>query len=260
MSNKVDISQKKTDSIRLTRIAIAVLVLVVLIVGGIWYYNSTPQPKLATANQDKTQVVPAPIAQPETDNKIPDSIVKDTAAKIAILQSPSPRVLRKKSIAPPPVQNITPIAADAPPEMFKKESAIAAEPKKEQADFGEMAVMNYAARQKPATENEETADKPVMTQPTGTGRPKTAQPQGGWDAYNKYIEGSSVIPGIKEEIVKVRFAVNGDGAINDIDVTGKVSPDAEQKAIELIKNGPAWFGNINGKPKQFTIKIKFRNK
>jgi TonB family protein len=257
-------------------LAAAASVVVMLTVGGLWFYNSKPEVRPLTARVDKTEVTPESIIQSPAVGAVIDSIIKDKSANVAVLKQAAPPAMRRKRIAAS-VESAPVVSQDAviTPQIFEqKDKAIAAaEPKKEQTDFSEMAVMNYA-RKKTAKadssakaplaadllEQVDLAKSSRMDQTTGATRPKAAQPQIGWVEYEKIINNNNASPDGKAGTVKVKFTVNGDGSLTDLKVSTNLSTEADQKAIDLIKNGPAWWGNVNGKSKQFTIKVEFHSK
>lgn len=84
-----------------------------------------------------------------------------------------------------------------------------------------------------------------------------AQPSGGWERYQQYLNASAVSPDGKEVTVLVNFTVGFDGSLNDFETNARKDNPLQQKAIDLIENGPRWFGNSNGKAQKVTVKIKF---
>nr|WP_255496106.1 TonB family protein [Mucilaginibacter sp. FT3.2] len=88
-----------------------------------------------------------------------------------------------------------------------------------------------------------------------------AHPQGDMAAFKKYLQANAVLPdnSITGTAI-VTFTVNADGSLSDISIKKSLSPAADQKAIDLIKAGPTWVGNTNGKPEQVTVKVKFVKK
>lgn len=100
---------------------------------------------------------------------------------------------------------------------------------------------------------------------TGYGAPGTtdnatvvnAHPQAGWSNFKKYLKENAVSPDGKTGVVKLSFEVDKTGAINNMTVIKSLSPATNQKAIELINNGPAWAGSSTGKPEKVKIRVKF---
>ncbi|WDF77451.1 carboxypeptidase-like regulatory domain-containing protein [Mucilaginibacter sp. KACC 22773] len=88
-----------------------------------------------------------------------------------------------------------------------------------------------------------------------------AHPQGEMAGLKKYLQANATVPeGDATGTVSVLFTVNTDGTLSDFKIKKSLSAVADQKAIDLIKAGPTWVGNSNGKPEQVTVKVKFATK
>ena len=88
-----------------------------------------------------------------------------------------------------------------------------------------------------------------------------AHPQGEMAGLKKYLQANAIVPeGDATGTVSVQFTVNTDGSLSDFKIKKSLSAVADQKAIDLIKAGPTWVGNSNGKPEQVTVKVKFSRK
>ena len=88
-----------------------------------------------------------------------------------------------------------------------------------------------------------------------------AHPQGEMAGLKKYLQANTIVPeGDATGTVSVLFTVNTDGSLSDFKIKKSLSAVADQKAIDLIKAGPTWVGNSNGKPEQVTVKVKFATK
>jgi TonB family protein len=99
----------------------------------------------------------------------------------------------------------------------------------------------------------------VAVVPAGKAKTKAAHPQGDMDSFKKYLEmGAATTPPDVAGTVSVTFTVNADGSLIDIKIKKSLSPATDQKAIDLIKAGPTWVANSNGKPEQVTVKVKFK--
>ena len=88
----------------------------------------------------------------------------------------------------------------------------------------------------------------------------SAHPKAGWGALRKYLRTNAISPDGKSGTVKLSFEVNHDGVITKIQVVSGISDMTNQKAVDLIKNGPAWVGNTNGAPETVKVRIKFSPK
>ncbi|MDB5131263.1 MAG: hypothetical protein JWR02_1012 [Mucilaginibacter sp.] len=84
-----------------------------------------------------------------------------------------------------------------------------------------------------------------------------AHPQAGWSGFKKYLKENAVSPDGKKGVVKLSFLVDRTGTISDIAIIKGLSPAANQKAVELVKNGPAWTGNSTRQPEKVKIRVKF---
>jgi len=84
-----------------------------------------------------------------------------------------------------------------------------------------------------------------------------AHPQMGWSKYDKYLNGASISPDHQTGTVSLSFWVDKTGAISNVSVVTSLSDDSDKKAINLVKKGPKWIGNTNGKPEQVELSINF---
>ena len=88
--------------------------------------------------------------------------------------------------------------------------------------------------------------------------PESAHPQNGWSGFKKYLQSNAVLSDGTIGNVSVSFTVAADGSLTDFKIKRSLNTVADQKAIDLIKNGPSWVGNNNHKPEQVTVKVKFQ--
>jgi TonB family protein len=84
-----------------------------------------------------------------------------------------------------------------------------------------------------------------------------AHPSAGWKAFNDYMDKNAVSPDGQTGKVKLSFTVDGRGALSGFKVTQSVSPQTDQKAIDLVTNGPAWAGNIDGQAHEVKVTVTF---
>jgi TonB family protein len=84
-----------------------------------------------------------------------------------------------------------------------------------------------------------------------------AHPQAGWSSYKKYLKENAISPDGKTGVVKLSFEVDINGIISNIKVVSSLSKAADQKAIDLINNGPDWAGRSNGQTETVTVRVKF---
>lgn len=85
-----------------------------------------------------------------------------------------------------------------------------------------------------------------------------AHPQLGWGSLKKYLQTNAVLPDNTTGTVTVTFTVFPSGITDEFSVKKGINETADQKAIELIKNGPSWVGSTNNKPEFVTVKVKFQ--
>jgi len=111
----------------------------------------------------------------------------------------------------------------------------------EATPIDEMVVMGMAAQ----------ADKATVASI------REAHPKIGWGNFENYIKEKAVSPDGKAGTVKVAFIVNTDGTCDNFKVKSGLTEAADQKAIELIKNGPSWTGNADGQARETTVNVEF---
>jgi outer membrane biosynthesis protein TonB len=87
---------------------------------------------------------------------------------------------------------------------------------------------------------------------------ENAHPQNSWSSFKKYLQSNAVLPDGAIGNVNVTFTVAADGSLGDFKIKKSLNAIADQKAIDLIKNGPSWIGNNNQKTEQVTVKVKFQ--
>jgi len=81
------------------------------------------------------------------------------------------------------------------------------------------------------------------------------RPADGWKSYLAYIKHEAVMPDNSVGKVMLAFKIGKDGVIYGIRILKGSTMAINQKAIEILKNGPAWVGSsIN---KEIKLKIKF---
>ena len=73
-----------------------------------------------------------------------------------------------------------------------------------------------------------------------------AMPAGGFPALRRYLSDSLDYPEKafnehQEGTVRVQFVVGADGSLSDFKVVRKLSPECDEEALRLLKEGPAWF-------------------
>jgi len=109
--------------------------------------------------------------------------------------------------------------------------------------LSEVVVTDYSSQNKDAGNNVYTA----------------ARPQDGWTALKKYLQQNAVSPDDKNGTVKLAVTIAANGNITNIKVVKGLSTATDQKAIDLINDGPMWSGSSDGKPQTVTVHVKFGN-
>jgi TonB family protein len=94
-----------------------------------------------------------------------------------------------------------------------------------------------------------TKREPVVTK---------AHPKGGWNKFNNYLKNNAVSSDGRLGTVELKLTINADGTISNIHTTKSLGAAADAKAMDLIRNGTVWVGNINGKPEEVKVKVEFK--
>lgn len=89
---------------------------------------------------------------------------------------------------------------------------------------------------------------------------KNAEPVKGWSEFKKYLAENAGPVAEKTGVVRLSFMVNANGILSDFKILRSLNLNADAKAIELIKHGPKWTPNTNGKPEKVTVRVKFKKK
>jgi hypothetical protein len=91
----------------------------------------------------------------------------------------------------------------------------------------------------------------------GKAKARNAQPENGWENFQKYLQDNAISADVTGTY-RVSFIVEKDGSLTGFSVNKDVNNVGGQKAIQLVKDGPEWLGNSNGKPKKVTVTVRFR--
>jgi cytoskeletal protein RodZ len=84
-----------------------------------------------------------------------------------------------------------------------------------------------------------------------------AHPRDGWHAMDEYLKKNAISPDGKTGKVRLSFIVGEGGSLSNTKVIKSLSAATDQKAIDLINNGPAWAGATDRKPHEIRISVKF---
>lgn len=86
-------------------------------------------------------------------------------------------------------------------------------------------------------------------------------PTGGYRAWNQYLRDSLQYPekaleDRKEGTVRLRFTVTATGQVQHAEVVRSVSPEIDEEALRLLREGPAWHAGVqNGRRTTQTVKV-----
>ncbi len=84
-----------------------------------------------------------------------------------------------------------------------------------------------------------------------------AHPRAGWSSFQKYLKENAASPDGKTGAVRLSFDVDSNGNITGMKILKSISPATDQKAIDLITNGPDWAGSTNGQSEKIHVRVKF---
>jgi protein TonB len=93
-----------------------------------------------------------------------------------------------------------------------------------------------------------------------------AEFQGGIEAWYKYLISNLTYPRQAQRMeiqgtVLVRFVINTDGTVQDVEVVRSIDPTLDKAAVDVILNSPAWKAAMHqGRPvrTRMTMPIKFK--
>jgi hypothetical protein len=84
-----------------------------------------------------------------------------------------------------------------------------------------------------------------------------AHPKDGWASFKKYLKTGAVSPDGKTGTVKLSFQVDANGTISNIKVVKGLDKETDQKAMDLITDGPTWLGSTSGQVENVSLRVKF---
>lgn len=84
---------------------------------------------------------------------------------------------------------------------------------------------------------------------------RSPRPKDGWPALKRYLDANATLTDGSTGEVKLTFTVDSLGNLSDFQITKSLSADADEKAINLIKNGPTWVGD--SKPQKVKVTVDF---
>ena len=124
----------------------------------------------------------------------------------------------------------------------KKQDSLVIAMQPNSAALAEVVVVGYGAK-KPTDDNQQEYEP--------------AHPVNGWGDFKKYLKERAVSPDGKTGVVKVSFTVNSNGRLSDFKILKGLSEDANNTAIQIITNGPAWITNSDRKTEVVKVRVKF---
>lgn len=89
---------------------------------------------------------------------------------------------------------------------------------------------------------------------------ETAEPTGGWDSYNNYLDNNVHLPANNQNIqgtVEALVKVNRKGQIDEVKITQSLNTECDKEAVRLIKSGPGWKIK-SGKKGYGKVKVRFQ--
>lgn len=208
-------------------LAIASSALIILFIGGFLISGNQPVQSQQTTNSYKAPVNTA------GGSGIPSASINN---------KPSANIVPPVATAKP-----KPVPPKRSTKKAKAKSAdnAASEPVAtvEETPLDEMVVVGMSTQKAEAKPSEETATE--------------AHPKNGWTNFDNYLKEKAVSPDGKYGTVKLTFTVNNDGTCTGFKIKNGLTEVANQKAIDLVKNGPVWTCNANGSTKETTLNVDF---
>lgn len=213
---------------------------------------------------------------------------------VAVLLSLQNVFLRRKPIEPPPPPLVGKGIIVQPPPVFEdRKQTTVVHPPRNPANRNttvvvtrEEVVTAWDAETVDAYLDEEGSDLGVIGTPEGLGAFTIPEPEpvieprfhdiaevmpqyeGGFEAIMKFIQKKIRYPRVPRELgiqgtVYVRFIVNGDGSVSDIEILRGVHPDYDKEAARVISMLSSWKGGSQqGRPVavRMVLPIKFNLK
>lgn len=105
----------------------------------------------------------------------------------------------------------------------------------------EVVVVAYGAKAKKAV----TGSMSTLAAPPS--RNVVSEPAAGWPSYRKYINEATKLAKVSKTEVYVLFDIDENGRPKNIRINQSGGPIADQKAVDIIRNGPDWRRGSSGK-------------
>lgn len=169
------------------------------------------------ANKTSQTVVFGKVLDSETDTPLPHVIIKDLVSKKTIKADSLGRFLLVSD------SNQVNLALSSigyrPQQLLAKTSELEIRLQPDEQKLEEVVVLGYSRK---------------------NNTPKKAQPEGGWRAFNTYLKKSASGANLSEGTVKLSFALAPNGAPTAIHVEQSVDTAHDNRAIQILQNGPRW--------------------
>lgn len=94
----------------------------------------------------------------------------------------------------------------------------------------------------------------------GTKKPSKllASPKGGWKEFRKYLDENAILESRQKGKVLVQFIIQPDGKLSNFIIQKSLNSTADNRAIQIIKNYPTWFGSADGDAQKVKVAIRFK--
>lgn len=94
----------------------------------------------------------------------------------------------------------------------------------------------------------------------GTKKPNEilAGPKGGWKEFRKYLDENAILESRQKGKVLVQFIIQPDGKLSNFIIQKSLNSTADNKAIQIIKNYPTWFGSADGEAQKVKVAVRFK--
>lgn len=229
------------------------------IVGGAWGYNKYIAPRLAENELNAVEIDLEALKQleePEEEPELPPPPPPEPPP-------PPPEVAQIKFLPPEPKADEKVIIEEPPPKVEEAEKAVISKKTEE----GAAPITNFTPPPPPP---------PAITKPAGLGKAKEEEifttveqnPEfpGGISQMYKYISENMKYPSAAQRAnvsgkVFVKFVVEKDGSIGDIQILKGIGFGCDEEASRVIKSMPSWSpGRQNGRNVRvyYTMPINFR--
>jgi outer membrane biosynthesis protein TonB len=232
---------------------IAASLLIALTAGLIFFSPDKPihEPEKAVTINILTKPTPQKAEEPKP--QLAD-VVKETPATTNRIKAAKKVTSRTPSSYP---DNTLIAMTDAKPAVSKTDTNIVTINTQHGLAITEVSAQKEIESIKDSIKPTLRTSAPVIAKLDNQTESRQPQPLNGWKSYREYIKQKAVMPDGETGKIKLAFVVYANGNIDDFKIIRGQSEAMNQKAIEIIKNGPEWRGDADDKPKQVRLKIKF---